>query len=253
MRDSSSVFINLFENPVLISASYNDGTFIFTDISDGKLQVGTGTTTSGNGFLTGTSFVGVANIPSSFDGKTITVISQNSLRSTSGLTGVIIPATIEEIHERAFRSNSNLQFVNFSYPSSLKSIGYTAFGYLSIIETFIIPSSVETIESYAFCNCPKLVKFYYCGSSDFRNIEGCFSNSPLVTSIFVTTNYQHSTFSTINTVLSDCPSYISTPTSITSFFKFYPNVPYSIHFHFNSCFSCISFVHLFSVILQYDF
>ena len=209
VSSSFSFFFDLIKKTVLLSSNYDDGTFIFTDISGGKLQVGTGSGTLGNGFSSGTLFVGVANIPSSFDGKTITVISYNSLRSTSGLTGVIIPTTIEEIHDRAFRENSNLQFVNFTHPSSLKSIGSYSFSYLNIIETFIIPSTVESIGSYAFRSCLLLTNFYYCGSSDLRTISNCFTNSPLVNTVIVTSIYPYSSFASTTTVVSECHIYYS--------------------------------------------
>ena len=110
----------LINKNIYLSMSYSDGTFIFNEISGGKLQVGDGSSTNGNGFVLSTSFVGVANIPSSFEDKTITIISQHSLRSTLGLTDVINPATIEEIHNIAFAIDYNIEFINFFISKFIK-------------------------------------------------------------------------------------------------------------------------------------
>ena len=210
--------MKLINKNVILSTGYKDGTFVFTDISGGKLQVGDGSGTQGNGFVSLTLFIGVANIPSSFGGKTITIISQHSLRSTPGLSGVIIPTTIEEIHIGAFRNNENIQFVNFTSPSSLKSIGNSVFRNIDEIETIILPSSIETVGSHAFAGCPKLKNFYYCGSSNLQSVSNCFLNSDLVSTIFVTSIYPYSTFAskTVNQI-SNFPSTNPISTTFDSF------------------------------------
>ena len=119
--------MKLIDKIVFLSSSSNDGTFVFTDISGGKLQVGTGEAIYGTGFVLSTSFVGIANIPSSFGGKSITVISQYSLGNTQGLTGVVIPSSIEEINDASLTVSINIEFINFSLRGSLKSIGNYAF------------------------------------------------------------------------------------------------------------------------------
>ena len=203
---SKFISTNLSIKQIVLSFdTYNDGIFVFEDISGGKLQVGD--KTDSGGFVLKSLFSGVATIPSSFGGKTVTLLSDHSFRSCKSLTGVVFPTTIEEIGYTALYQSNNIEFVNFSTPSSLKTIGYSSFGFLTIIETIIIPSSVETIMSDAFYYCYKLTNFYYCGSSDFRSISGCFNSSPLVSRVFVTSSYPYGTFASKNVeVVPFCPS-----------------------------------------------
>ena len=223
--------MKLINKNVYLSTSYSDGTFVFTDISDGKLQVGTGALSLGNGFVSSTSYAGVANIPSSFGDKTITIISQYSLGNTQGLTIVQIPATIEEIHQSAFGLDINIQFIIFEPQSSLRSIGNYAFRNIHMIDTIFIPSSVETIGTYAFADCTKIKNFYYCGNSNLQNIDNCFTNSDLVTHVFVSFSYSYSAFASKPiTQISICPSsypHLATPTPLFS--RLSHDLHYSYH------------------------
>ena len=200
------IFTNLLKKQIILSFdTYNDGIFVFEDISGGKLQVGD--KTDSGGFVLKSLFSGVATIPSSFGGKTVTLLSDNSFRSCKSLTGVVFPSTIEEIGYASLYDSNNVEFVNFSSPSSLKTIDYASFGYLTIIETIIIPSSVETINSFAFYSCDKLKSFYYCGISDLHSISDCFHSSPLVSKVLVTSSYPYGTFASKNVeVVPLCPS-----------------------------------------------
>ena len=200
------IFTNLLRKQIILSFdTYNDGIFVFEDISGGKLQVGD--KTDSGGFVLKSLFSGVATIPSSFGGKTVTLLSDHSFRACKSLTGVVFPTTIEEIGYAALYDSNNIEFVNFSSPSSLKTIGSYSFGLLTIIETIIIPSSVETIMNGAFWYCAKLTNFYYCGSSDLRSISNCFQGSPLVSRVFVTSSYPYGTFASKNVeVVPFCPS-----------------------------------------------
>ena len=83
----------------------------------------------------------------------------------------------------------------------------------------MIPSSVETNGNHAFADCPKLKNFYYCGISDLQTINNCFTNTDLVTYIFVSFKYPYSTFASKTiTQTSDCPSYCPQFPTLTPFY-----------------------------------
>lgn len=62
---------------------------------------------------------------------------------------VIIPASVEEIADRAFR-RTNIKFVHFEEGSKLRKIGYDGFRYCFSLKSIIIPASVEKISGFAF-------------------------------------------------------------------------------------------------------
>lgn len=87
-------------------------------------------------------------IPSSIDGKVVTVIGERAFEG-SLFEEVMIPSTIVMIEMNAFMENLLLTSLTFEEDSSLKVIGYGAF-YMTPIKELFLPASVTTIESYAF-------------------------------------------------------------------------------------------------------
>lgn len=124
-------------------------------------------------------------IPSSFeDGGvtyTVTSIASYGLSSTT-YSAFSIPATIEEIGDYAFSSNSNL--VSIDLPSSISTIAAGTFYDCESLTTVNIPTSVTSIGSRAFANCDVLATieipssvvslgsyaFYYCTSMETIDI-----------------------------------------------------------------------------------
>jgi len=99
-----------------------------------------------------------ANITVTVDGaeKTlpVTVISTNSIRSNSRITGLTIPEGVQEIGEYALSECPNLTTV--SLPSSLLIIGGSAFGSDTALETVSFSEGVREIGGYAFKGCSSL-------------------------------------------------------------------------------------------------
>lgn len=67
---------------------------------------------------------------------------------------IVLPNTIREIGNFAFRGNKNLRSINI--PNGVFSIGGSAFENCESLEEVILPSSVELIFREAFRNCKKL-------------------------------------------------------------------------------------------------
>lgn len=87
----------------------------------------------------------VVNIPSTIDGKTVTVIDENAFRG-KGITDVTLYYGIKEIRYGAFQNN---KIVNLKLAASIKKIDSYAF-YNNKIETLILPEGIEVIETMAF-------------------------------------------------------------------------------------------------------
>ena len=64
-----------------------------------------------------------------------------------------------KIREYAFYGCKNLKTVEFLDEHSIQSIGNNAFAQCSSLESFILPSSIKSIEEKTFYNCSKLSKF----------------------------------------------------------------------------------------------
>ena len=86
-------------------------------------------------------------VPSSVDGKPVTVIGENAFRG-KGLTSVVLYYGIKEIKNGAFQSNS---IVDVKLSSTIKTIGPYAF-YSNQIKQLDLPDGVEVIDTYGFAN-----------------------------------------------------------------------------------------------------
>jgi len=93
-------------------------------------------------------------IPSSYNGKTVTEISDNAFKDCDVIMSVIIPNSIKEIGMSAFENCSYLEKVLLS--DKLIEIDSHAFEDCTSLVEIIIPESVETICWNAFTNCSKL-------------------------------------------------------------------------------------------------
>ena len=115
---------------------------------------------------------GVLTLP-----ETVTAIGEGAFADLSGLKTIIIPGTVKEIRQNAFRNNADLENVilqegvevigdrafqecgnlkNVELPESLIEIGASAFFRCSSINNIIIPSKIEIINAYTFYYCTSL-------------------------------------------------------------------------------------------------
>ena len=76
----------------------------------------------------------------------------------SGLTSLTIPSSVTSIGWSAFSGCSGL--TSLTIPSSVTSIGYYAFSGCSGLTSLTIPSSVTSIDDNAFSGCSSLTSIY---------------------------------------------------------------------------------------------
>lgn len=100
---------------------------------------------------------GQLTIPSHYNGFPITKIANGGFSYFSGLEIVILPSTLTEIGEQAFRSCHSLTRVDI--PVSVKVIGEFAFNYCKKLQSISIPPLVTRIENSTFYYCESLSSF----------------------------------------------------------------------------------------------
>jgi len=84
------------------------------------------------------------------------IIGESAFGSCSSLTEVFIPASVTEIKNGAFGTDSKLASVTFDENSKLTTIGNLAFRYTGITE-IVLPASLENMGTEVFTNCSSLV------------------------------------------------------------------------------------------------
>jgi hypothetical protein len=119
-------------------------------------------------------------IPATFtyDGVkyTVTEISENAFSENTKVTSVTIPSTVRSIGYHAFGGCTNLKSVTISKKAVLNSIGDLAFsGCTSLKEIYI---NAETVGEYAFLNCTKLSKVTF-GDNVKEIGEWAFENTAI--------------------------------------------------------------------------
>lgn len=85
---------------------------------------------------------------------TNTSIPTNFLNNKEQLVAIMLPETLKEIQNDAFRYCRSLYSINL--PNSIENIGYGAFSYCQI-DSLILPESLLSLGDYAFEECEKLV------------------------------------------------------------------------------------------------
>ena len=98
---------------------------------------------------------GVVTIPSMLGGKILTSIGSEAFYNCSGITGVVIPASVTNIGERAFSQCTGLSAVTL--PANVFEIGESAFDGCSSLRYVDLPAHLFKIGSYAFNGCPLVV------------------------------------------------------------------------------------------------
>ena len=86
-------------------------------------------------------------VPSSVDGKPVTIIGENAFKN-KGLTSVVLYYGIKEIMNGAFQNNS---ITDVKLSATVKNIGPWAF-YNNKIKSLDLPDGIERIETYGFAS-----------------------------------------------------------------------------------------------------
>ena len=89
----------------------------------------------------------------------------------TAVTSLEIGSHITEIGKFAFFRNQYLRKINFEENSSLKTIGWGAFGHCWRLAEVTIPASVETLKEYAFYECGALKSFDVESGSNLKTIS----------------------------------------------------------------------------------
>ena len=97
------------------------------------------------------SISGNITIPSKLGGYLVVEIESSAFSNCKGLTGVILPNTVEVIGAFAFSYCENISTITLS--ASLKTIEVQAFYNCKSLVTVSIPASVTDIDSSAFSGC----------------------------------------------------------------------------------------------------
>lgn len=94
-------------------------------------------------------------IPSTIDGQDVVAIA-NSTFENSDIKSVIIPDTVKEIHNGAFRGCSNLESVTLG--NSIESMEEDCFDSCIKLKSITLPSTLKIFDETFFDNCPMLLE-----------------------------------------------------------------------------------------------
>lgn len=118
--------------------------------------------------------IGDIIVPETWEGHTVTAISDNALKNCYNVEKVVLPDTIKTIGANAFYNCYKLKEINI--PSGVTSISNYAFYWCSSLLSIALPSTITSIGDYAFYNCDSLSSLHLpsflktIGKSSF---EGC--------------------------------------------------------------------------------
>ena len=181
-----------------------------------------------------TSASGELIIPSTYNDKPVTSISDLAFNGCSSLTTIVIPDSVTSIGVAAISYCSSL--TSITIPDSVTSIGAGAFGSCEKLTSITIPNGVTSIGDFAFTGCSSLTTIVIpdsvttIGAESFRNCwsltsitipdgvtsigEGAFLNCQNLTNIAIPDSVQ----SVGILAFTDCSSleFITIPNSVTS-------------------------------------
>ena len=124
-------------------------------------------------------------IPSVYEGKPVTYISNEAFSACHWLTSVTIPNSVTHIFNGAFIHCFSLTSVTI--PDSVTFIGGEAFIGCISLKSLTIPDSVTIIESMAFWGCISLKDITFLGNAPSNSIvSDVFENLPSEATITVT-------------------------------------------------------------------
>ena len=123
------------------------------NISWKYVKNGAGTVTLVGYSSSGSAPSGAVSVPSqTSDGRSVTAIGDSAFYRTA-VTSVSLPTTIKSIGKSAFSECSKL--VDLSFPEGLEAIDDYAF-YHSGVQKIVLPINVKRVGTAAFYNCPSL-------------------------------------------------------------------------------------------------
>lgn len=93
-------------------------------------------------------------IPSTVEGKNVTIIMEETFRLNRYIKKVVMPSTIKRVEESAFSECENIEEIVFS--ENIEFIGRLAFAYCSRLKTLVLPDSLLELGSNAFSCCYSL-------------------------------------------------------------------------------------------------
>ena len=144
------------------------------------------------------NFSGALTIPSTINGKKVTVIGQGAFRDCKKITSVSIPSSVTIIENTAFYSCTSLSSISIpnsvtsigtyafydceklksvTLPSKLRGIQDAAFQHCSSLTSIKIPATVVGVSSSAFWGCKNLSTVYYGGDATKRNAISIAKNN----------------------------------------------------------------------------
>lgn len=97
-----------------------------------------------------------------WDGSVLTIaegvthLEGDDIEDITGVEKVVFPSTLKELDSDFFEENKDVEEIDFSKVTMLKTIEDYLFDGLEEVHEVVLPEGVETIKSYAFCNCMKL-------------------------------------------------------------------------------------------------
>lgn len=204
-KQHSSIFRAFLEKMVILNEDLNDGTYVYSELSDKSLAFGNGNGYK-NGIVQGVDLTGNIVLPETYESKKITVIKTHAFFNILSMTGVVIPRYITSIEYASFWENTNVQFLSFAPNSELKKIETDTFGHMYSVKSLILPKSLTSMSMRSFHKFSNLTTLYYCGSADFSS-SNFIDAATSLEKVFVSRSYRYSTFSKMpaKRVL-DCPS-----------------------------------------------
>ena len=121
-------------------------------------------------------------IPESFEGSTVTSISNHAFYGCSNLTSIVLPDSVTDIGEYTFQLCNNLTSINI--PEGVTSIGYNTFSGCENLQSIALPDSISTIHKSAFSRCYNL--HITCSpNSNFTFSDGILYDNPVTEIICV--------------------------------------------------------------------
>ncbi len=102
------------------------------------------------------------------------VIEESAFENNKDITKIIIPASVKEIQQYAFRSCSNVTEIDFSKASDGLVVGFGAFETSGISELYI-PATVASLGANAFVGCPNLTTVEIYSKNNSSSFNNCAS------------------------------------------------------------------------------
>ncbi|HCH29021.1 MAG TPA: hypothetical protein DEW35_05880, partial [Ruminococcaceae bacterium] len=124
----------------------NNGVLSFTLLSDGTYSVSAGNEIAGETEI---------SIPSIYNNKVVSTISEGAFSNLPNLTSVIIPDTIVKIDNGAFANSTSL--LSVTIPSSCTTIGNNCFEGDQNLELVVKTENLSTIGARAFVSAKSII------------------------------------------------------------------------------------------------